>query len=286
MKQSILLWLCLICILFSQSVFAQASFPAFLQGTWKVTDKERYEHWDRINDSELKGVSYGIKNGQKIVSEYLKVKKIGDKVIYTALVIGQNNGKEIDFELTYKDSTYSFINERHDFPTQIRYKQLTGERLHISVEGKSGKTHSFYVHKIKNDSLGVNPNYDRNLAAKLDADDYGMKSYIFVLLKTGQNKTTDKQLISESFKGHMENISRLVKNGQLIVAGPFGKNDSSFRGLFILNKVATIEQAKEILQTDPAIKNGLLEPLYYSWYGSAALPEYLPFSEKIWKKEH
>jgi len=286
MKQSIILWLSLICIFFSRSVFAQAPFPAFLQGTWKVADKERYEHWDRMSDSELKGVSYSIKNDQKIVSEYLKIKKLGDKVIYTALVIGQNNGKEIDFELTFKDSTYSFINERHDFPNRIRYKQLAGDRIHISVEGKSGKAHAFYVHKIKNDSLSENPNYDRDLAAKLGADDYGMKSYIFVLLKTGQNKTTDKQLISESFKGHMENIGRLVKNGQLIVAGPFGKNDSGFRGLFILNKVATIEHAKEILQTDPAIKNGLLEPLYYSWYGSAALSEYLPFSEKIWKKEH
>ncbi|ULT24732.1 hypothetical protein KUH03_38455 [Sphingobacterium sp. E70] len=80
MKQSIILWFSLICILFSRSVFAQAPFPAFLQGTWKVADKERYEHWDRMSDGELKGVSYSIKNGQKIVSEYLKIKNSATKL--------------------------------------------------------------------------------------------------------------------------------------------------------------------------------------------------------------
>lgn len=286
MKKTTTIWLSLFFIFLSRSVSAQSPFPAFLQGTWKVVDKDSYEHWDRISDSELKGVSYAIKNGQKIISEYLKIIKLGNKIVYSALVTGQNNGKEIDFELSYKDSTYSFSNLAHDFPKHIRYTRLEGDRLHISVEGKSGQGHAFDVYKVINESPGENPNYDGSLANKLGADDYGMKSYIFVLLKTGQNKTTDKQLINESFKGHMENIDRLVKNGQLIVAGPFGKNDSNLRGLFILNNIATIEQAKAILQTDPAIENGLLEPLYYSWYGSAALAEYLPFSEKIWKKAH
>ncbi|MDR2272278.1 MAG: DUF6265 family protein [Sphingobacterium sp.] len=148
MKTSIITWFVLLFMLCSGSIFAQAPFPSFLQGTWKVVGKENYEHWDSINDSELKGVSYGIKNGQKIVSEYLRIKKRVDKVIYSALVIGQNNGKEIDFELTYKDSTYSFTNDNHDFPNQIHYTLLTRDRMHISVEGKSGKNHAFDVEKI------------------------------------------------------------------------------------------------------------------------------------------
>lgn len=130
-----------------------------------------------------------------------------------------------------------------------------------------------------------NVNYDRQLAEKLGADDYGMKMYIFVILKTGENTTADKDLISESFRGHMDNINRLVKDGKMIVAGPFGKNENQYRGLFILNDVKTVEEAKELLQTDPAIKNGLLEPLIFNWYGSAALSEYLPFSDKIWKTQ-
>ena len=132
-------------------------------------------------------------------------------------------------------------------------------------------------------STNSNPNYDKALAEKLGGDDYGMKSYFFVILKTGTNKTEDKNLISESFKEHMKNINRLVKENKLIVAGPFGKNDKTYRGLFILNNIKTIEEAEELLKTDLAIKNGLLDFEIFTWYGSAAIPEYLPFSEKIWK---
>jgi uncharacterized protein len=81
----------------------------------------------------------------------------------------------------------------------------------------------------------------------------------------------------------MKNIDRLVKEHKLIVAGPFGENEKKYRGLFIFNNIKTMEEAKDLLQTDPAIKNELLEYEIFPWYGSAALPEYLPFSNKIWK---
>ncbi len=128
-----------------------------------------------------------------------------------------------------------------------------------------------------------NPDYDKSLADKLGGDDYGMKSYFLVILKTGANKTSDKALISESFRGHMDNINRLVEEKKLIVAGPLGKNENNYRGIFILDNIKSIEETKELLQTDPAIKNGLLDYEIFTWYGSAALPEYLPFSDKIWK---
>jgi uncharacterized protein YciI len=136
---------------------------------------------------------------------------------------------------------------------------------------------------LEKDTLNSNPNYEKALADSLGGDEYGMKSYFFVILKTGANKTTDKKLISESFRGHMDNINRLIKERKLIVAGPLEKNENSYRGIFILDKIKTIEEAKELLQTDPAIKNGLLAYEIFTWYGSAALPEYLPFSEKIWR---
>ncbi len=74
--------------------------------------------------------------------------------------------------------------------------------------------------KPEKDTTTSNPNYDKALADKLVGDDYGMKSYFFVILKTGTNTTTEKELISESFKGHLNNIHKLVKEGKLIVAGP------------------------------------------------------------------
>ena len=130
----------------------------------------------------------------------------------------------------------------------------------------------------------LNPKFDSVLAKKLMADDYGMKKYVFVILKTGPNKTTDKAFIDSCFAGHFKNMGRLVELEKLIVAGPFKKNQNEFRGLFILN-VTTLEEAQQLLETDPAIHSGLLISESYLWYGSAALPEYLDESDKIWKSK-
>ena len=136
-----------------------------------------------------------------------------------------------------------------------------------------------------NDTLISNPNYNKVLAEKLSGDEYGMKNYFLVILKTGENTTMTKELISESFRGHMKNINRLVEEKKLIIAGPLEKNENNYRGIFILNNVKSIQEAKDLLQTDLAVKNGLLDYEIYTWYGSAALPEYLPFSDKIWKSK-
>jgi len=128
----------------------------------------------------------------------------------------------------------------------------------------------------------TNPNYDEALAKKLGADDYGMKKYVLVILKTGENTTATSEETNAAFRGHMENINRLVEEGKLIVAGPLGKNDKTYRGIFILD-VPTVEEAGELVQTDPAVKAKLLDVELFPWYGSAALSEYLPASDKIWK---
>jgi uncharacterized protein YciI len=128
----------------------------------------------------------------------------------------------------------------------------------------------------------TNPNYDEALAKKLGADEYGMKQYVLVILKTGENTTATGEETSAAFRGHMDNISRLVEEEKLIVAGPLGKNNKTYRGIFILN-VPTVEEADELVQTDPAVKAKLLDVELFPWYGSAALAEYLPASDKIWK---
>ena len=128
----------------------------------------------------------------------------------------------------------------------------------------------------------LNPNYDSTLALTLGADDYGMKRYVLAILKTGSNTEADRETVQRCFAGHLENIRRMADDGKLIVAGPLGKNDQAYRGIFIFN-VDTLEEAEELLQTDPAIEAKLLDADLYPWYGSAALPGYLPAADKIWK---
>lgn len=128
------------------------------------------------------------------------------------------------------------------------------------------------------------PAYDSTLAKKLGGDDYGMKMYVFVILKTGSFTTDNKALKDSLFAGHMENMGRLADAGKLIVAGPMGKNDKTYRGIFILD-AKTFEEANEYMAKDPAIQQKLLEPELYFWYGSAALPVYMESHKKIQKKD-
>ncbi len=124
--------------------------------------------------------------------------------------------------------------------------------------------------------------YDSTLAKKLQADDYGMKMYIFVMLKKGSNTSTDKEARDKAFVGHMKNIQYMADNGKLAVAGPF-ENGETHRGLFILN-VTTFEEATKLLEGDTAIKEKYLEPELIQWYGSASLMETPEIHKKLQKK--
>jgi len=135
---------------------------------------------------------------------------------------------------------------------------------------------------LKAQSKKPNNTYDESLAKKLGADEYGMKMYILVILKSGTNTSETKAKTDSLFAGHMANMGKMVEMKKLVIAGPMGKNEKNYRGIFVLNS-NSIDEAKQLLESDPAIKAKLLEPELYNWYGSAALAEYLPFHDKIQK---
>jgi uncharacterized protein YciI len=282
-------FLAFLLVLFLTEANTQAQLPTFLQGTWKMENQEVYEHWDKLNDHSMKGFSYKLKEGQMLITEYLDLKNTGNVITYTATVLNQNQGRGIPFLLTRSDNTFIFENSRHDFPTRITYTQISEISMLVEVSGREERGFSYIMNRsqrnvAEKDITVSNPNYEPHLAQKLGADNYGMKSYILVVLKTGPNTTADTQFINECFRGHLDNINRLSEKGKLVVAGPLGHNSSNYRGIFILN-VSSLEEAELLLQTDPAIKQGLLAADIYNWYGSAALPMYLEYSDKIWKQK-
>ena len=113
--------------------------------------------------------------------------------------------------------------------------------------------------------------FDPELAKRLGADERGMKMYVLCILKTGSKDAEVKgDARKEIFAGHFANISRLADEGKLVAAGPFGKNDKSYRGLYIFN-VATIEEAEKLVVLDPAVKAGVFVPELTLWYGTAAM---------------
>lgn len=131
---------------------------------------------------------------------------------------------------------------------------------------------------------GESSTYDPELAASLHADDYGNKSYILVILKTGPAVIEDQALRDSLFAGHFYNMQQMAEAGQLVLAGPLGDNPYSYRGIFILNTTSA-EEARVWLQQDPTISHRIFEAELFSWYGSAALSEHLKMHALIQKKK-
>jgi uncharacterized protein YciI len=126
------------------------------------------------------------------------------------------------------------------------------------------------------------PKYNENLAKSLHSDEYGMKKYVFCILKTGTNTTATKEEKAKFFEGHMANINKLANEGKLALAGPFMKNDKNYRGIFIFN-VETIEEAQNLVNLDPAVQAKIFEAELTPWYGSAAIQEVTKIHKTIEK---
>lgn len=126
------------------------------------------------------------------------------------------------------------------------------------------------------------PVYDEALAKRTGADEYGMKKYVMAFLKRGPNRLKDSTAAMNLQIAHLRNIQRLAAEGKLVVAGPF-LDEQQYAGIFIFN-VETIEEAKALTETDPAIKAGSLIMELHPWYGSAAMVEILRIHKKLEKK--
>ncbi len=124
--------------------------------------------------------------------------------------------------------------------------------------------------------------YDSLLAKKLGADERGMKAYVMAFLKRGPNRPTDSIERAKLQAAHLKNIGRLADEGKLIVAGPF-MDDQEIRGIYIFN-VSSVEEARILTETDPAIQAGSLIMELHPWYGSASLIESVQIHKKLQKK--
>jgi uncharacterized protein YciI len=113
------------------------------------------------------------------------------------------------------------------------------------------------------------PAFDAELARSLGANENGMRSYVLVVLKTGPNKVPPGPERDEMFKGHFANMSRLGNEGKLALAGPLDGVDG-WRGLYVF-AVPEIEEARQLVATDPVIIKGEMVAEYHRYFGSAAL---------------
>ena len=137
--------------------------------------------------------------------------------------------------------------------------------------------------KVLPEEKDLSSSYDSVRAAAWGADPYGMKQYVLVLLKAGPNRSQDSLTRANLQKAHMENITRLANEGKLILAGPM-MDDGEIRGIYIFD-VRSLEEARVLTETDPAIQAGSLVLEMHPWYCSAALMDLPRLHKLIAKKD-
>ncbi len=111
--------------------------------------------------------------------------------------------------------------------------------------------------------------YDSAMAAAYEADQYGMHSYVMAFLKAGPNRSQSPEEAAEIQRAHLNNINRLAEEGKLVLAGPF-MDTGEVRGIYVF-AVESVDEARKLTETDPAIQAGRLVMELKPWYGSAAL---------------
>ena len=103
----------------------------------------------------------------------------------------------------------------------------------------------------------------RNFILRPD-DPIVQSHYIFGLLLHGPNWTAEQTDQSRRIQaGHMANINRLAELGKLVLAGPFFDGGEK-AGVFIF-KVDSIEEAKGLTDSDPAVIAGRLKIELHHW---------------------
>jgi uncharacterized protein YciI len=132
------------------------------------------------------------------------------------------------------------LGEKADIWLSLKYSSMKKIIIMVSIVFLSS-----YILSAQKDTTRKNPGEN-------------IKQFWLVVLKTGPKDSAIKDSTERSqlFAGHFANMERLYYDGILKVAGPFGKNDHTWRGLFILD-CKTKEEAEEFVKTDPTVKAGV-----------------------------
>jgi uncharacterized protein YciI len=97
-----------------------------------------------------------------------------------------------------------------------------------------------------------------------------METYYVGLIFRGPAWTPEKTPeIMDLQKAHLANITRLAESGKLVLAGPF-VDDGDLRGMFVF-RVSSIEEARALCDTDPAVKAGRLRVDLHPWYSAKGI---------------
>jgi uncharacterized protein YciI len=96
---------------------------------------------------------------------------------------------------------------------------------------------------------------------------YEMTTYYVGFLYRGAKWTPEETPETRKLQEeHMANIVRMGAEGKLVIAGPFMDN-GDLRGLYVF-RTGSAEEAKALVESDPAVRAGRLRFELHPWYAA------------------
>jgi uncharacterized protein YciI len=118
-------------------------------------------------------------------------------------------------------------------------------------------------------TVEMHPWWSEDVMKKTTTPQKMMTAYLAFLVR-GEKWTAEKTPQTEEIqKAHLANIVRLADLKKLVVAGPFGDN-GTLRGIFVF-RVDSIEEARQLAATDPAVQAGRLALQIHPWVVSEGI---------------
>lgn len=253
---------------------------AWLANCWAAEGGEpgSGEQWSVPAGGVMLGMARTVKGGKTASFEFMRIESDEDRLIFIAQPQG---GAPVAFHaIEVSDDAVVFENPDNDFPQRVIYRLESPGVLRARIEGTDGAM-DFPMRRVACDAR---ESYDPQLAAEIGADKYGMRRYVMAFLKRGPNRSQSPEDSAALMRAHLDNITRLAEAGSLIVAGPF-LDDGDVRGIYLFN-VATVEEARALTETDPAIQAGRLEMELHPWYGAAALQQLIDLYPRTTQQSH
>ena len=148
-----IIYLVLVTLVFTQKNSNELSF---LEGTWKIDGKEKYEEWKRTANGNLTANIFKIQNTDIKITETSKIILRNSEIFYDATVPSQNNGRTISFQLvSSKNFEFIFENKTHDFPNKIIYQKISPNKLLIKVLNNQNKGFTYYMNRQSPQSMNI-----------------------------------------------------------------------------------------------------------------------------------
>ena len=94
-----------------------------------------------------------------------------------------------------------------------------------------------------------------------------MNKTFLVLYKPGKGWLSGESLSKQPLQAHLNYLLELHDKGQLLMGGPFADGTG---GAVILS-VGSLAEAEALIEQDPAIVQGVLEPKIQEWEAETAI---------------